>query len=358
MIYAVDAERARICANEAMDRMASLDIAPTPDNYALWYEHALGLNTPLVEGLNALLDAKGPVRQDELDKLQAEFMSVAKVRDAVEEVGGRMQAELTRVLEFVENAGKDSTVYGTALDQAGQHMQPKEPDAPFARVLDTLVAATRHMQARTQSLETELQRSSHEISQLKDNLDTIHKETLTDPLTGLTNRRGFDEEISHCFRVAEKTKQNFSLIIADLDHFKRINDTFGHLTGDQILRLAARCVSEAVKGRDTAARYGGEEFAILLPGTGRGGAMAVAEQIRKAVQSKKVVKRSTGEAIGTVTISLGVTEWSSLDTIDSLIERADACLYTAKREGRNRVIACDNPAVQGLDVLEERSEAS
>ncbi len=126
--------------------------------------------------------------------------------------------------------------------------------------------------------------------------------------------------------------------MTDIDHFKKFNDTFGHLTGDQVLRLVAVSIKQNVKGLDTAARFGGEEFAIILPGCDLVGATQVAEQVRKAVQARELVKRSTGENLGRVTISVGVATFRKEDTPVTIVERADAALYAAKRGGRNMVV--------------------
>lgn len=137
---------------------------------------------------------------------------------------------------------------------------------------------------------------------------------------------------------ALETNEAMSLMLTDIDHFKTFNDNFGHLTGDQVLRLVAMSVKRNVKGKDTTARYGGEEFAVILPNTNLRAAVTVAEHIRRAVMAKELMKRSTGEHLGRMTISIGVATLRKGDTGQSLIERADTCLYAAKRHGRNRVI--------------------
>ena len=117
------------------------------------------------------------------------------------------------------------------------------------------------------------------------------------------------------------------------------------MTGDQVLRLVAMSVKQNVKGQDTAARYGGEEFAVVLPNTVLRSAITVADHIRRAVMTKELMKRSTGEHLGRVTISIGVAVLQEGDTAASLIERADTCLYAAKRHGRNRVMCETDPEV-------------
>ena len=142
---------------------------------------------------------------------------------------------------------------------------------------------------------------------------------------------------------ALETNEAMSLMLTDIDHFKTFNDNFGHLTGDQVLRLVAMSVKHNVKGKDTTARYGGEEFAVILPNTILRAAVTVAEHIRRAVMAKELMKRSTGEHLGRMTISIGVATLRKGDTGQSLIERADTCLYAAKRHGRNRVICRPTP---------------
>ena len=134
-----------------------------------------------------------------------------------------------------------------------------------------------------------------------------------------------------------------SLLMTDIDHFKTFNDTFGHIPGDQVLRLVAQAVKQNVKGQDVAARYGGEEFAVVLPRTALRQAATVGEHIRRAVLGKELMKRSTGEHLGRITISIGVAALRSNDTVPALIGRADAALYAAKRSGRNRVV-CETDA--------------
>jgi diguanylate cyclase len=129
----------------------------------------------------------------------------------------------------------------------------------------------------------------------------------------------------------------------DIDHFKSFNDSYGHLTGDQVLRLVGMSLKQTIKGQDITARYGGEEFAVVLPNTALRQALTVADHIRRAVMSKELKKKSTGEMLGRVTISVGVSMLKPGDDTDSLIERADACLYAAKRAGRNRVVCEADP---------------
>src|SRR5262249_49638204 len=156
------------------------------------------------------------------------------------------------------------------------------------------------------TLEERLHASKLEINQLQESLETVRNESLTDPLTGLANRKYFDQMLELAVGETGPTDEPLSLMLTGIDHFKNFNDNYGHLSGDQLLRLVSQAVKQNVKGHDIAARYGGEEFAIILPKTGLRQALTVADHIRRGVVSKELIKRSTGENLGRVTISVGV----------------------------------------------------
>ena len=205
--------------------------------------------------------------------------------------------------------------------------------------------ATRDMEENNSKLEHSLKASKQEITQLQVNLEAVRNESLTDPLTSLANRKYFDQTLDKCMAQSAETGEPLTLLLTDIDHFKAFNDTFGHLTGDQVLRLVALAVKQNVKGQDVAARYGGEEFAVILPNTPLRSALTVAEHVRRAVMTKELMKRSTGEHLGRVTVSIGVASFQKGESAQSLIERADNCLYAAKRAGRNRVLSETDPEV-------------
>jgi diguanylate cyclase len=213
-----------------------------------------------------------------------------------------------------------------------------------------MVKATKEVDQTNKALEARLSASKLEITELQENLEAVRTESLTDPLTSLANRKYFDEALAKAIAGAYARREPLSLMLTDIDYFKKFNDSYGHLTGDQVLRLVAIAVKQNVKGQDVAARYGGEEFAIVLPDTALRQAITVADHIRRAVMNKELLKRSTGEHLGRVTISIGVATLGSSDSLQSLIERADVCLYAAKHSGRNRVIGeADPEANQAAD---------
>jgi diguanylate cyclase len=175
------------------------------------------------------------------------------------------------------------------------------------------------------------------VQQLRDHLGALQNEALTDPLTSLLNRRGLEREFARRFEASPEGFERCGVLIADIDHFKRVNDNYGHSFGDQVIRAAAQSISQVVKGRDLIARWGGEEFLILLPETPRTGAMALAEQVRAAFAKVRIRRAGSEEYLEKLTLSLGVAMPLQGESLDKAIARADSALYKAKYAGRNRV---------------------
>jgi diguanylate cyclase len=334
-----DKDHAQQLAKAALDAMAERGVAPTPANYEIFFAYVSGENVAVARIINDRIKAKLPFTQPMLDDLRERFFSSARIEKAVEKTSSDLTGAVNAVFERLETHGRDAEAYSRTLSAASGELDGKQSPEAMRKLVDNLVAATHAMETRTKDLEADLQRSSQSVSELKAKLDDVRKETLTDVLTGIPNRKAFDLEIDRAIEMARGEDTPLCLFMCDIDHFKRFNDTFGHQTGDQVLRLVGSCLAENVKGRDTAARYGGEEFAVVLPQTALNDAVFVANAIRRAVESKKLVKKTTGDILGSISISIGVAQLSPGDDKASLIARADNCLYGAKRAGRNRVVS-------------------
>ena len=333
-----DFERTIGLAEIALGQMKELGVAANPRNFEIWYTYAGGSNAALNVEINATLSRAGSISPAELEELYLKHFSAARIGEKLDKVGEQMAGEIEQVMSMINAAIGSANSYSASLAGASETIGG-EPDREQIRVIvETLVHATREVENANHNLQQRLTDSRQEIRELQENLEVVRTESLTDPLTTLANRKYFDESASRLLKEAEAKDQPLSVILTDIDHFKKFNDTYGHLTGDQVLRLVAVALKHNVKGQDVAARYGGEEFAVILPKTTLDSALTAAEHIRKAVQAKELVRRSTGETLGRVTISLGVALWRKGDTLASLIERADTCLYAAKAAGRNCVI--------------------
>jgi diguanylate cyclase len=247
--------------------------------------------------------------------------------------------EIDQVMAMIDAALGSAASYREALAGARAEIAKGGDRTQLRMIVESLVRATRDVEVANDTLQKRLNDSRQEIKALEKNLAVVRSESLTDPLTTLANRKFLNNALHRLMLEAETRATPLSVVLTDIDHFKTFNDSYGHLTGDQVLRLVAATVKQEIKGQDIAARYGGEEFAILLPRTALAAAVTVADHIRGSVMRKELIRRSTGESLGRVTISLGVASWRRGDTISSLMERADACLYAAKRGGRNCVIA-------------------
>jgi len=343
-------EREQALAKTALALMGECGVVPTPDNFELFYTYASGGNPGLAAAMDAIISSRRPFTTDLLNDLRDRCLSSARTTQALDNASASVSATLNEVLAKLEAAGRDASDYGNTLSRATGALGNGQSPAELREFVDTLVVATRTMQARTQKLETELQASSQQVNVLRAQLDDVRKESLTDSLTGIANRKAFDTALAVAVEDALAGRDTVALLMCDIDHFKRFNDTWGHQTGDQVLRLVSRCMSDNIKGRDTVARFGGEEFAIIVRRTTLHTAATLADQIRAFVQSKNLVKKSTGEILGTITVSIGVAQLAEGDTAASLIRRADACLYRAKRHGRNRVVHEGEPEEIEINV--------
>ena len=325
-------------ARKALDLMDHHGVAPTPENYTVWASFAADSLPELCELIQDRIDRGEPFDRPFNEDLHERFFSFQRFQDAVIDTGGAMSRELGAVVKTLEAAERDTAAYGEALAGAtGQLNRGAGDDKAFKRMVEGLVAATARMQRRSRELERRLQETSSEVDQLRNNLEKVREEAMTDALTGVANRKRFDEAMRQSRREAEVARTPFSLILCDIDHFKRFNDTWGHQTGDQIIRFVAACLSRFAKDHHVVARYGGEEFAVVLPRTTIAEASHIAERVRHTVESKRLLRKSTSEDLGHITVSLGVSQFVGGESVEACVERADTNLYKSKETGRNRI---------------------
>ena len=336
-------ERTMAFAEVALGQIRALRQSAVPRNYEVWYTYATGYNPSLNQTINEALTASGSLTESDLDQIYDTYFGSTRLTDHIDKVGSQVQDEMDVILSLIRGAVGSTNDYSHSLADAKRQLGSTNTSESLRAIIETLVRNTRKMEEANKSMEVRLQASKQEIIQLQEHLETVRSESLTDPLTTLANRKYFDLALARAVNEATVTEEPLSLLMTDIDHFKKFNDSFGHLTGDQVLRLVAVTMKQNVKGQDVAARYGGEEFAIVLPSTVLRAAITVADHIRRAVMNKELMKRSTGENLGRVTLSVGVATLRRGDTVATLIERADSCLYTAKRCGRNRVISETDP---------------
>jgi diguanylate cyclase len=341
-------------AELALGQIRSLRQTAIPRNYEIWYVYATGYNSQLNKVINETLARSGKLTEADLEQIYETYLSHIKTTDRIDKVGARVIGEIDDVMLLIGEALEMSATYNESLSGVSEKLATAVSPDQVKNVVASLLKTTHDMRDTTKALEERLALSKAEISNLQQSLEAIRAESLTDPLTGLGNRKYFDRSLETAVATAVETNEPLSLLMFDIDYFKSFNDSYGHLTGDQVLRLVGMSLKQSIKGQDITARYGGEEFAVVLPNTALRQALTVADHIRRAVMSKELKKKSTGEILGRVTISVGVSMLKPGDDMDSLIERADACLYAAKRAGRNRVVCEADPEY----VAESRSHVA
>lgn len=343
MNYPHDPRQARTYAEQALERILQEGLAPTPDIYELWYAYYAGVSPEVSRAIDILIANKQKITEDRCRDMHARFLSDARNEEVMRRAGDQINATIRSVSGAVKDVHDATASYSCTLENVSVRMSKVQKPEDMREIVQSVMSDTRDILERNQKLELELDKSSALMQGLQRDLEQVRKEAMTDGLTGLSNRKAFDASIARVTEEAQSTGSTFTLLMVDIDHFKTFNDNYGHQIGDQVLRLVARTLVEGVKGRDISARYGGEEFAIILPDTTLSAGVAVGNSLRKAVATKDVINRSSGEKLGRITMSVGVAEFVSGERVEDLIERADAALYTAKHNGRNQVAAAPSP---------------
>lgn len=316
--------------------LGEFKLKPNPINFTICYEYISSQNQELAEALDELKKEKGSCTDNDANELFQQYIwdddkrAVSKLRTDLVNVIMKVFHSVGDLQSDASSSVENLEVHLKAL-QAGSSINEMED------ILDKVVSETRNMTESGHSLKLVLDQTRVEVDKLRNELESAKQEALTDPLTGLKNRRSFEVAIIDLMSVGDKADAEFCLLMVDIDHFKNVNDQYGHLFGDKVLMSVAKILEANVKGKDTVSRFGGEEFAVLLPDTKVEFAQRVAENLRKSVENSRIRKVTTGEVIDNVTISIGVSSFRKEDTLETFVNRADLALYVSKDRGRNRV---------------------
>ena len=328
------------CGRKAFESLERHAVAPTPDNFAVWYEYHSGLSPELCHLVDTLQSHARRFDAQMMASLHLKFMAHAREREALQQTSARMMSMLQEVGAMVGEAGADADRFGLVVRDTSSAFVAG--GLGLAELIQRVQAEARDMAARSESLARHLAGASERIQVLERSLDNVRRDAATDGLTGLMNRRAFDGALRRHAGAAMNSGAPLCLLMVDIDHFKKVNDTWGHPIGDQVLRLVAGMLKAALRPDDVVARYGGEEFAAILPATAPEDARVAAERLRRACEGKQVVIRTSGKTIGGVTLSVGGACYEPGESLANWIERADGALYAAKQGGRNRVELADD----------------
>jgi diguanylate cyclase len=330
-------DRVWAVADMALQSMRQHRIAPTPQNFELWCAYCREDKPRLRQRIDSMIETSMPLNPGVLDNLYRDFFAstvdvslFTQNSQALQQVASRMMDQVVADCGIIDNYGMTLTTWGPLLGAA-----PTLQDMQHAA--RTLQTATVEAGERMRALEQLFTASVMRIGELNEQLDRLEREATHDGLTGLANRRMFDTALQRVTAQAGSEGFEVALLLLDIDHFKKFNDTFGHPMGDNVLRLVSQVLMKHIKGRDLAARYGGEEFAIILVGAESVAAVTVGQQICTLLESRPLMNRSTGQKLGAITCSIGVAAYKTGEALGGFVDRADRALYRAKRTGRNRV---------------------
>ena len=341
MNYPDSVERSTEYLRQALPLMSRQAAALHPKSYAIWYDYVSGRTASLRGAIDAHLAKHGQLDEASTDAVYQKYIAEMDP-DAAKRMTEGFQRILTTMADSAAQAGDKTAKYGDALERLSTELSTQEAPSP---VLSEVLQDTRDMSQAMASLRTKLDDSQKEINVLRQEVLKARRESMQDALTGLANRRAFDHQMAVCLAAAQMAPAGVGgagqraacLVTSDIDHFKRINDTFGHGFGDQVLRAVSQVIKACTPGDSMAARVGGEEFAILLPEIELNDARQMAEKIRMAVAKARIRRQDTQEVIASVTMSLGVTLYRMGEDAREFLDRADRALYASKAGGRDRV---------------------
>lgn len=366
MRYKENVEDSIAFVKQVMPLMSKHPAPMNPVSFAVWYEYVAGINPELNAAVDRALAEKIVLDAATIESLHRQYIAITD-----EEILNRLPLDLQRIItdatKSVADTGTQVRNYDTSLQQFSQALTTEASAAPagsdptqssltgrirnlfgtstaemqsqMPSSIERILNKTQQMRLSTTTLSERLADSRKEIETLRAEVIRVRRAAMEDGLTGLANRRSFDETVATLLYESNAGGPCPSLVLLDIDHFKKVNDTYGHLFGDKVIKAVAEMLKRNVKGQDFAARYGGEEFAVLLPKTPLEGARAVAEAIRVAVASCRIRRQDSEELCENFTISLGVATYIPGEQTQDFIARADKALYVSKSQGRNRVTA-------------------
>jgi diguanylate cyclase len=324
-------------ARAAIEMMEHAKVWPTALNFELWLHLVADPMGPLAMEIQRLLSTGEPITDFVAEDLAQTYLPKLRLHDQIKDAGDQLSQELATVSRAIQTAQRTNADYGKQLAGASQELHGNIETGELKALVTGLTQATNRVQTENKELEQRLAESTAEVGRLRDHLVQVRRDATTDGLTNLANRKAFDEELERACAEADVHGEPMQLAVLDIDHFKTFNDTWGHQTGDQVIRYVASVIGRVGAPPRFAARYGGEEFAMIFARESAAQVERTLHEIREEVASRRLKRRSTNEDLGAVTLSAGFAERRPAEPPASLMDRADAALYDSKRAGRNRV---------------------
>jgi len=319
-------------AQQALTKIQALDLNANPIHFALFFEKLAKVDPSFAKEVEQALKFRA-YNEESAFKLFTELWT-RMVQTLIPTEA--LEAKLNTILQDVDTWLDQTHHYQKNIDSSLEQAFQIAEDEKLKQVLGALDHEVEALEADTQKLKKNIETSRSEIQVLKDELVKANTIANTDELTNIPNRRGYRSMLKNAIEHANQQGQSFAFLVLDIDHFKNVNDTYGHLVGDGVLRYVAKMLYRETKGRDYIARIGGEEFIILLPNTNYASALKVANTIRQKIENKPLKVKGHKKPLN-LTVSIGIAMYQLGEEEDSLFERADKALYLAKEQGRNQV---------------------
>jgi diguanylate cyclase len=321
---------------QAIPMLSQHNLPPTPINYSIFYSYLSGNSQTLNDVIDSIISEKKPFTLAIMLELYEKYINGGATLEQQEKIQHSLEKVMSSASEEVQQVSSGAGEFDSAINKHAETLSYTTDPQAAALVLKQVMQDTREMVKNNQATQARMQETNAEILKMKAELEAVKASSEKDALTGLKNRGAFDKAIDNV--VHSETNLSATLVLLDIDHFKRVNDNFGHLVGDRVIRYVSALLTQIVGSEHHIARYGGEEFAVILTGLDIDNAKQLTEKIRIAMSNSKLQRKESGEAIGEVTISAGIATVKATDSVELLIDRADKALYQAKEAGRNKVV--------------------
>lgn len=320
---------------EILPLLVKHNIAANPINYAICYDYVIGDNPELSKAVDSMIAAEKAFDCEASVELYKKHVCNASL-ESFEKISSRIQQVIEQAAGSIDETCNQAEVSNHRFQKKTAILESVSEAVAINSILQEIIEETNALAETSQAMQRKLKEANQEMDRLRQELVQVRQTAATDGLTGLLNRRAFDQALAEI--IGQPGGANTHLSLLDIDHFKRINDTYGHTIGDNVIKYVATVMKKNAEAHHRVARYGGEELAIIMPDTTRERAVEISEKIRSALEVSRLKRKDNGQPLGAITISIGIAGLLAGDNVESLIVRADKALYRAKDSGRNRVV--------------------
>lgn len=329
-----EVERRRDLYERIGDFLFTYDLDLTVVNFGLAYDYLTGNDHQIEKAVRAILEDKGQITNGMAEQIIAERQSKDVSVEGLSKMLSTVEENLNQLSHLANESSTSASDYGAALQAQVKDIDPKAASDPL---VGALIGLTRTMVEKSRQIEGEMRESQKKTRALQQSLETARKAAEHDHLTGLPNRRAFEARLKDEVQHSKEIGEQLCVAFCDIDHFKRINDTHGHDTGDRVLKFVGSLLAKISGEKCHVARHGGEEFVLLFRGKSVGEACEIVDQTRQDLASRNLVDRNTGERMAQVSFSGGVADVFAYADPREALKAADRALYLAKEHGRNRI---------------------